>query len=97
MKLMEMINNVEKTVERVEDGCKFSERVLEKGNSLEIAMMKGRISAQLLSLINNTPKGDANTCIEFVSNPGKFEEAVRKNFGQFKKEPEVIIHQCICA
>ncbi|XP_064636652.1 brain tumor protein-like [Lineus longissimus] len=88
MKLMEMINNVEKTVERVEDGCKFAERILEKGNSLEISMMKSMISSQLLSLINNTPKGDANTSIEFVSSAEKFEDAVKKNFGQFKKEPE---------
>ena len=79
---MDMFHNIEKTTERIEDGCKFTENVLEHGNPVQVLMMKKLITSQLLMLINNTPKPELNIKVEFVSNESSFEEAVRKHFGQ---------------
>jgi hypothetical protein len=56
--IMHVFNNVGKLIEKIEDGCQFTERILERGNTTEMLLMKRFISAQLLSLISNTPKPD---------------------------------------
>lgn len=83
---MEIFHNIEKVIEKIDDGCKFAQRILEHGNCAEILSMKKLIASQLLSLINNTPKPDVNINIEFVTDNEKFETAVREWFGTFKKE-----------
>lgn len=75
-----MCHNVEKTIEKIEDGCKFTERILKNGNSIQILMLKKLIANQLLSL-NSTPKPEVNTTIEFKTDDVVFAEAVRKTFG----------------
>ncbi len=81
----EMCHNVEKTIEKIEDGCKFTERILEHGSGAEMLANKKLISSQLLSLINNTPKPEVNIKLEFQTNAQQFEDAITSAFGSFVK------------
>ncbi|CAH1777460.1 unnamed protein product [Owenia fusiformis] len=84
--IMEVFHTVEKTIEKIEDGSKFTERVLERGNLTELLMLKKYVASQLLTLINNIPKDDVNDKIEFVSEATEFEKATKETFGHFVKE-----------
>lgn len=92
--IMDMFHCVEKTVEKIEDGCNFAERVLKHGNSNQILALKKVISSQLLTLINNTPKPDINFNIEFHTDSSSFENAVKATFGSFAKEDMKVISSC---
>ena len=35
--IMEAFNTVEKTSEKIDDGCKYTENVLKKGNAIEVS------------------------------------------------------------
>lgn len=85
LSIMEMFHNLEKTVDRIEDGSKFAENVLKHGDGIQIIMMKKIISSQLLSLINNTPIPDVDITIEFHTDTEVFQQAVKKTFGSFSK------------
>lgn len=84
--IMEMFHIVGSTVEKIEDACKFTERVLEHGNSVQMLLVKQLITSQLMSLINNTPKLDVSVDIKFNANTDVFKEAAKKTFGSFAKE-----------
>jgi hypothetical protein len=64
-------------MEKIDDACKFTSQLLEHGNSVEILSLKRVVGAQLLHLINNTPKPEVNTSIEFETDIKKFEAAVK--------------------
>ena len=83
--IMDMYNVVEKSTEKIEDGCKLAERVLDLGNSTHIVSLEKYISKQLMMLINNTPKLDVTVNIQFDSDVSQFTEAMAKNFGTFRK------------
>ena len=85
LEVMDMFHNVEKTVEKIEDGTTFAERILEHGSGAELLSMKKMIKLQLMSLINNTPKPDVNVRINFHTDQEKFEESITKTFGTFLK------------
>lgn len=97
--IMEMSNNTEKISDRIEDGCKFTERVLEHGNGVEILSIKKFITLQLLSLLNNVPRPEAPKKIEFQTDYEKFESAAMAAFGHFRKPDSglkvVIIIPCV--
>ncbi len=86
--VMEMFHNVEKAIEKIEDGTKFAERILEHASGAELLSIKKLITMQLMSLINNTPKPDVNVKIEFTTDAAKFEEAINTTFGSFVKQDE---------
>jgi len=90
--VMEMFHNVEKTIEKIEDGCKFTERILKNGNSLQMILMKKHITSQLLSLINNAPKPEVNINMEFHTDSHIFQEAIKCSFGSFQKEESQVLH-----
>jgi tripartite motif-containing protein 2/3 len=83
--IMEMANNTEKTSERIDDSCKFTERILEHGNGVEILSMKKLITHQLLTLLNNVPRLEPTVKIEFETDFEAFSNTVRSMFGHFKK------------
>ena len=85
LEVMDMFHKVEKTIEKIEDGTTFAERIIEHGSGAEILSMKKMIKLQLMSLINNTPKPDVNVRINFHTDQEKFEEAITKTFGTFVK------------
>ena len=61
----------------MDDACKFTTRLLEHGNAIEVLSLKKLVGAQLLNLINNTPQPDVDTAIEFVTDIDKFEMAIK--------------------
>uniref|UniRef100_A0A1B6H495 Uncharacterized protein n=1 Tax=Cuerna arida TaxID=1464854 RepID=A0A1B6H495_9HEMI len=85
LKIMEMFHVVEKSVERIEDASKFTQRLLEHGSPAEVLCLRQLVSTQLLNLINNTPKPDVNTTLEFVTDMDKFTAAIQATFGHFRK------------
>ncbi|XP_075234706.1 E3 ubiquitin-protein ligase meiotic P26 [Lycorma delicatula] len=90
LKVMESFHNVEKTMECIEDACKFTNRLLDLGNAAEILALRRVVGTQLLNLINNTPKPDVNISIEFTSDMDKFNEAVQSTFGSFRKDSPAV-------
>lgn len=77
LEIMELFHNIEKTGNRMGDACKFASRLVELGNAAEILTLKKVVGTQLLNLINNTPKPEVNTALEFETNVEKFSEAVK--------------------
>ncbi|OWF35593.1 brain tumor protein-like [Mizuhopecten yessoensis] len=90
--IMDMFHNLEKTVDKIEDGSKFAEKIVKHGNGLQLIMMKKMILSQLLSLINNTPVPDVSIAVEFHTDTNVFQEAVKNCFGSFSK-PEAKIEE----
>ena|SRR6218665_3684233 len=89
LEIMDLYHNIEKAVEQIEDGCKFTERVLKNGNMVEVLLMKKNIRQQLLTLLNNIPRPEVNVKIEFVTDSDHFRRSVKEAFGHFKKsEPD---------
>ncbi|XP_062577150.1 formin-J-like isoform X1 [Saccostrea cucullata] len=84
--IMDLFHSVEKTSEKIEDGCKYTDLLLQHGTGLHFALMKKMISKQLMFLINNTPKPDIHINLDFHSDADAFEKAVDKTFGSFVKE-----------
>ncbi|KFM56989.1 Brain tumor protein, partial [Stegodyphus mimosarum] len=85
LQIMETFHNVEKTIEKIDDACKFAERLLSCGNTLEILSLIHIVGTQLLSLINNTPKLDISVGIAFETDEKKFEASIQEHFGKVKK------------
>lgn len=71
---------VEKCVTQIEDANKFTSRLLEHGSAAEVLSLRSIVSTQLMNLINNTPKPDVNTSMEFVTDMDKFTTAVQVRF-----------------
>ncbi|KAJ9585219.1 hypothetical protein L9F63_002982, partial [Diploptera punctata] len=86
LKIMDTFHSVEKTMEKIQDACKFTSRLLEHGNAAEILSLKRIVGAQLLHLINNTPKPEVNTSIVLETDIDKFEAAVKSTFGSFQSD-----------
>lgn len=86
--VMEMCHTIDKTVEKMDHGCSFTEKLLKYGNLIEILSLKKLIVKQLLYQINNTPKPEVNIQIKFTTDPEKFEQAVKELFGTFEENDE---------
>lgn len=68
---------MEKAIEQIEDANKFTSRLLEHGSAAEVLSLRQLVSTQLMNLINNTPKPDVNTTLEFVTDMDKFTAAIQ--------------------
>lgn len=88
LSIMDKFNDIEKTLERIDDGCKFTERVLEHGNMAEVLAVKKQITRQMLKLINNIPTPHMNIKIEFISDTEKFERVMKSTFGYIQREDD---------
>lgn len=86
LKIMDLLQNIENTMDKIEGGCKFTSRVLEQANAAEFLSMKKLISAQFIHLINNTPKCDINYSLTFDTKAEKFEQMAQEAFGKFRTE-----------
>jgi hypothetical protein len=82
--VMDQLNSLEKTNDRIEDGCMFAERILTNGNALEILLMKKVITAQLTRLCT-VPSVVSVGKIEFLTDEKKFEEQIRSSIGRLTK------------
>ncbi|XP_058058696.1 B-box type zinc finger protein ncl-1 [Anopheles bellator] len=86
LKIMDLYDNVEKSVEKIEVATKYARKVLDQGNGPELLSLKHMICTQLALLMGTTPKVEVNFSLEFQSNYEKFEQIVPELFGTFRTE-----------
>lgn len=86
LKVMDLMQTVENSIEKTETACKFTNKVLQSANGAEFLCLKRLISTQFFNLISNTPKIDVNFALEFTSKPEKIEQAIQDSFGKFRTE-----------
>lgn len=89
---MKFCCRVEKTAEKIEDACRFTSRLLEHGDAVEILALRRIVGAQLMNLIKNTPKHNVTFSIEFQTDYNQFEKTVQVNIIDNKFYP--IIYPC---
>lgn len=82
LKVMEMLHTVEKTAQRVEDGCAFGERLLKNGSPVEVLLLKRVVATQLQSLLGNVPCIADVGKIEFVTDEKLFSNTITATFGR---------------
>lgn len=71
------VYSVEKTVEKIEDACRFTSRLLEHGDAVEILALRRIVGTQLMNLIKNTPKPNVTFSIQFQTDYNQFEKALK--------------------
>ncbi|XP_046834478.1 B-box type zinc finger protein ncl-1-like isoform X1 [Vespa crabro] len=81
-----VFDSVAKTAEKIDDACRFTSRLLEHGDTVEILALRRIVGAQLLHLIKNTPSPNITFCIEFQTDYSQFEKTVKEVFGKFHTE-----------
>lgn len=86
LKIMDLMQNIENTMGKIDNTCKFTNRVLEQANAAEFLSMKKLIAAQFINLINTTPKCDINYSLTFDTKADKFEQIAQETFGKFRTE-----------
>lgn len=64
-------------MDKVDDACKFTTRLLKQGNTVEIVSLRNIVSAQLHKILSTSPEPEVNTSIEFISDGPKFQSAVK--------------------
>ncbi|KAJ6638590.1 Brain tumor protein [Pseudolycoriella hygida] len=90
LKIMDLLHDVEKSVEKIEIACKFAKKVLNQANGTELLSLKKTIGTQILNLINHTPQADVNFSLDFDSNYDKFNVMAQDTFGKFRTESTVV-------
>ncbi|XP_028895809.2 brain tumor protein isoform X2 [Zeugodacus cucurbitae] len=86
LKVMDLLQNIENTMGKIDGTCKFTMRVLDQANAAEFLSMKKLISSQFINLINSTPKCDINYSLTFDTKTEKFEQVAQETFGKFRTE-----------
>ncbi|XP_052902788.1 E3 ubiquitin-protein ligase TRIM33 [Anopheles moucheti] len=86
LKIMDLYDNVAKSVEKIEVATKYARKVLDQANGPELLSLKSMICAQLSQVMGTAPKGDVKFSIEFQSNYEKFQQLVPELFGKFRTE-----------
>ncbi|XP_040152424.1 brain tumor protein [Anopheles arabiensis] len=86
LKIMDLYDNVAKSVEKIEVAAKYARKVVDQANGPEMLSMKSMICAQLNQVMVTAPKVDVSFSIEFQSNYEKFEQLVPELFGKFRTE-----------
>ncbi|XP_049310128.1 brain tumor protein isoform X3 [Bactrocera dorsalis] len=86
LKVMDLLQNIENTMGKIDSTCKFTMRVLDQANAAEFLSMKKLISSQFINLINSTPKCDINYSLTFDTKAEKFEQVAQETFGKFRTE-----------
>lgn len=66
-------------MEKIEDACRFTTRLLEHGDAVEILALRRVVGAQLMNLIKNTLKQNVTYSIEFQTDYHHFEKTVKVN------------------
>ncbi|XP_070521776.1 B-box type zinc finger protein ncl-1 isoform X2 [Cardiocondyla obscurior] len=86
LEIMDVFHSVEKTAEKIEDACRFTSRLLEHGDAVEILALRRIVGTQFMNLIKNTPKPNVTFSIEFQTDYDQFEKTVKDVFGKFHTE-----------
>lgn len=86
LKIMDLLHNVEKSVEKLESTSKFTSKVLQQANGAELLSLRQLIAAQFAKLIKSTPKCDVHYSLEFDTKFEQFETIAQDMFGKFRTE-----------
>ncbi|KAG4068417.1 hypothetical protein HA402_007937 [Bradysia odoriphaga] len=90
LKIMDLLHDVEKSVEKIENACKFTKKVLNQANGTELLSLKKIIGTQIINLIKHAPQVDVNFSLDFDSNYDKFNVMAQDTFGKFRTELTVV-------
>lgn len=90
LKIMDLLHEVEKSVEKIENASKFTKKVLNQANGTELLSLKKIIGTQIINLIKHTPQVDVNFSLDFDSNYDKFNVMAQDTFGKFRTESTVV-------
>lgn len=69
-------------MEKIDDACRFTSRLLEHGDAMEILALRRIVRSQLMNLIKNTPK-HVTFSIEFQTDYNQFEKTVKVNMHKY--------------
>ncbi|XP_063379677.1 brain tumor protein-like [Cydia fagiglandana] len=86
LKVMDLFDRVDKTVQRIDTACKFAARLLNSGDGTEIVMLKKTVASQFSRLLEGAPEFDVDYSLEFVSKIDKFDAVTEDTFGVFRTE-----------
>ncbi|XP_067948165.1 B-box type zinc finger protein ncl-1-like [Watersipora subatra] len=89
--VLEKYNEVNKTVDKIEHGSAFVQRIIEKSDCLEFLALKKVMNQYLSSLVNLPLSGAVSVDIRFVTDKEVFEKAVTDSFGHFKLRDENVL------
>ncbi|KAL7288747.1 hypothetical protein TKK_0016728 [Trichogramma kaykai] len=82
LEIMDSFHSVEKTVEKIETACEFTNRLLEHGDAVEILSLRQVVCKQLTNLLKNMPKPSITSSIEFQTDYNSFEKIIQEAFGK---------------
>lgn len=85
LKIMDLFHSVEKSAERIENACAFTQNILDQANGPEFLSLKKMITSQFLNLINTIPKADVQYSINFITNSDKLDQ-IQDAFGHLRTE-----------
>lgn len=86
LKIMKENNEVGKTIDNLEDACRFAAKLLENGTVQEMMYLKQVVAKRLTQLLNSTPKFEHSFNIEFRTDFNRFGTIVKQHFGTFATE-----------
>ncbi|CAH2238748.1 brain tumor protein-like isoform X2 [Pararge aegeria] len=86
LKVMDLFDRVDKTVQRIDCACKFAARLLRRGDGTEIVMLKKTVASQFTRLLEGAPEFDVDFSLEFVTKMEKFDSITEESFGTFRTE-----------
>lgn len=86
LKVMDLFDRVDKTVQRIDCACKFAARLLRRGDGTEIVMLKKTVASQFARLLEGAPEFDVDYSLEFVSKMEKFDTVIDETYGVFRTE-----------
>lgn len=89
LKVMDLFDRVDKTVQRIDCACKFTARLLHCGDGTEIVMLKKTVTSQFARLLEGAPEFDVNYSVEFISKMDSFDANVNDTFGTFRTEATI--------
>ncbi|XP_023938909.2 brain tumor protein [Bicyclus anynana] len=86
LKVMDLFDRVDKTVQRIDCACKFAARLLRRGDGTEIVMLKKTVASQFTRLLEGAPEFEVDYSLEFVTKMEKFDAVTEDTFGIFRTE-----------
>lgn len=86
LKVMDLFDRVDKTVQRLDCACKFATRLLCRGDGTELVMLKKTVASQFARLFEGAPEFDVDYSLEFVTKIDKCDSIIEDSFGTFRTE-----------
>ncbi|KAG5898303.1 hypothetical protein JTB14_022992 [Gonioctena quinquepunctata] len=89
LKIMKETDGLGRTINNIEDACRFTSHLLDNGTAPEIMYLKKIVSSRLLALNANSSQMEHYFSIEFKSDFSSFEQVTKDQFGRFITESTI--------